>query len=413
LPSIRKASFSLRNQLFEVAFTFFSMLADEILPALPFGRELFYCCPPSATVSSLFGLQEAKMRNYFIRRFLLIPPTLIGITILVFFVARVMPGGPLEQALMQAQMSRMSEGGSIQAQRPGQGSNITPDQRLQLAALYGYDKPWYVAYAQWLGKVVRGDLGKSFRYQMPVTDMIARCLPVSIYYGLVTMFLTYAISLPLGVVKAIRHRTWMDTGSSVLVFAGYAVPGYVLGALLLLFFSFDLGWFPQRGFIGEQFEGIGFWEAVWGADASAWGMVWSVVWHSVLPLCCYMVGSFAVLTMLMKNSLMDNLAADYMRTAVGKGMGARRAVVGHAMRNSLIPIATGFGNNISVFITGSFLIEKIFNIDGFGLLGFNSVVDYDYPVVMGVLLLSASLLLVGNILSDMLVAAVDPRIRFS
>jgi len=352
------------------------------------------------------------MRDYFIRRFLLIPPTLIGITILVFFIARVMPGGPLEQALMQAQMQQQEMGGQQQSQRMGQGSNITPKQREQLAALYGYDKPWYVAYAHWLGRVLQGDLGKSFRYQIPVWQMIRNCMPVSIYYGLATLFLTYGVCIPLGIVKAIRHRTWMDTGSSVIVFAGYAVPGYVLGALLLLYFSFDLGWFPKRGFIGETYEGLSFIQALRDPAISAWGMLWSMVWHSILPLCCYMVSSFAVLTMLMKNSLMDNLAADYMRTAVGKGLEFRKAVTKHALRNSLIPIATGFGNNISLFLTGSFLIEKIFNINGFGLLGFNSVVDYDYPVVMGVLLLSAILLLVGNILSDMLVAFVDPRIRF-
>jgi microcin C transport system permease protein len=353
------------------------------------------------------------MRAYFIRRFLLIPPTLIGITLLVFFIARIMPGGPLEQALMQAQMQAQTEGarGGIHS-NGAQGSNITPEQRAQLAKLYGYDKPWYVAYVNWLGNVARGDLGKSFRYQVPVWDMIARRLPISIYYGLVTMCLTYIVCIPLGVVKAIRHRSWMDSTSSVLVFAGYAIPGYVLGVLLLLYFSFNLGWFPQRGFVGEEFEGIGIWQAVTDPDLSLWRYAGSVVWHSVLPLCCYMVGEFAVLTLMMKNALMDNLAADYMRTAVGKGMDYKKAVVKHAMRNSLIPIATSFGNNISVFLTGSFLIEKIFNIDGFGLLGFNAVVDYDYPVVMGVLLLSSVLLLVGNILSDMIVAAVDPRIRF-
>jgi microcin C transport system permease protein len=351
------------------------------------------------------------MRAYFIRRILLIPPTLIGITILVFFTARIMPGGPLEQALMQVQMQAQS-GGRIGHASEVKGSNITQEQRNQLAKLYGYDKPWYAAYADWLGRVLRGDLGKSFRYQVPVWDMIASRLPISTYYGLVTMVLTYAVCIPLGIVKAIRHRTWMDSTSSVLVFAGYAIPGYVLGVLLLLYFSFNLGWFPQRGFVGEEFEGIGFWRAMTDPEVGALKWTCSVIWHSVLPLVCYMVGNFAILTLMMKNALMDNLAADYMRTAVGKGMEYKTAVVRHAMRNSIIPIATSFGNNISIFVTGSFLIEKIFNIDGFGLLGFNAVIDYDYPVVMGVLLLTSVLLLVGNVLSDMIVAAVDPRIRF-
>jgi microcin C transport system permease protein len=351
------------------------------------------------------------MRDYFLRRFLLVIPTLLGITILVFFVARAMPGGPLEQALMSVQM-QAAQGGHQMAARPGQNSNITPEQREQLAALYGYDKPWYKAYFQWLGQVCRGDLGMSFRYQIPVWDMIAQRLPISMYYGAVTLLLTYGICIPLGILKAIKHRSWMDSGSSVLVFAGYAIPGYVLGALLLLYLSFNHGWFPKRGFVGEDFEGLSFWSLLFSGDGDALRMLGSILWHSVLPLCCYMVGEFAFLTMMMKNSLMDNLAADYMRTAVGKGLSFRKAVVTHAMRNSLIPIATSFGQNITAILTGSFLIEKIFNIDGFGLLGFNSVVDYDYPVVMGVLLLSSGLLLIGNILSDMLVAAVDPRIRF-
>jgi microcin C transport system permease protein len=351
------------------------------------------------------------MRDYFLRRFLLVIPTLLGITVLVFFVSRVLPGGPLDQALMSVQM-QAAQGGHQMASRPGQNSNITPEQREQLAALYGYDKPWYKAYFQWLGQVCRGDLGTSFRYQIPVWDMIAQRLPISMYYGAVTLVLTYLICIPLGILKAIKHRTWMDSSSSVLVFAGYAIPGYVLGALLLLFLSFNHDWFPKRGFVGEDFEGLSFWNLLFSGDGDALRMLGDIVWHSVLPLCCYMVGEFAFLTLMMKNSLMDNLAADYMRTAVGKGLPFRKAVVGHAMRNSLIPIATSFGNNISAILTGSFLIEKIFNIDGFGLLGFNSVVDYDYPVVMGVLLLSAGLLLIGNIFSDMLVAAVDPRIRF-
>ena len=352
------------------------------------------------------------MRDYFLRRILLVFPTLLGITLLVFFISRVMPGGPLDQALMSVQMQSQESGRNL-GQRQGQGSNITPEQRRQLAVLYGYDKPWYVAYVHWLGNVAHGDFGKSFRYQTPVLDMIAKRLPISIYYGLATLFLTYLISVPLGIVKAIRHRSWMDSSSSVLVFAGYAIPGYALGVMLLLFMAFNHGWFPQRGFIGEEYMGVSLWQAAADPNLSAWKMLGSVVWHSILPLCCYMAGAFAYLTMLMKNSLMDNLAADYMRTAVGKGLPYRKAVVKHAMRNSLIPIATDFGANISLVLAGSFLIEKIFNIDGMGLLGFNSVVDYDYPVVMGILLISSALLLVGNILSDMLVALVDPRIRFS
>lgn len=339
------------------------------------------------------------MRGYFLRRLLLIPPTLIGITLIVFFITRLVPGGPLEQAIMRAQM--VSESGRA-GSAPGQGTALSADQLEQLKHYYGFDKPWYEAYALWLGKVCTGNLGTSYRYNEPVWDLMKDRFPISVYYGVITLVLTYLVCIPLGVLKAIRHNSWVDTSSSVLIFVGYAVPGYVLGALLLVFFAARLRWFPMGGFVGDDF-----------ADLSHWGQTVDLLRHSILPLACYLVGSFAFVTLLMKNHLMDNLAADYMRTAVAKGVSYRRAVLTHALRNSLIPIATNFGQNISLFVFGSFLIETIFDINGFGLLGYTSILDRDYPVVMGVLLISSVLLLVGNILSDVLVALVDPRIKFA
>jgi microcin C transport system permease protein len=339
------------------------------------------------------------MRAYFLRRLLLVPPTLLGITLIVFIITRLAPGGPLEQAIMRAQQVTMMGPSS---RSTGQGMALSADQLEQLKHYYGFDKPWYEAYVLWLGKVVRGDLGTSYRYNEPVWDLMWERFPVSLYYGLITLVLTYAVCIPLGVLKAIRHRTWIDTTSSVLIFMGYAVPGYVLGALLIVFFAARLRWFPMGGFISDDF-----------ADLGTWARVVDLVRHSVLPLACYLVGSFAFVTLLMKNHLLDTLAADYMRTAVAKGVSYRRAVVRHALRNSLIPIATNFGQNVTLLVFGSFLIETIFDINGFGLLGYTSTLDRDYPVVMGVLLLSSVLLLLGNILSDVLVALVDPRIRFS
>lgn len=339
---------------------------------------------------------RSAMRAYFLRRLLLIVPTLLGITLLVFAITRFLPGGPVEQALLQGQMAQGDTSSGS-----GEGAGLSPGQVEQLESYYGFDRPWYLAYAEWLGQVATGDLGQSYRYQIPVTSMILDRLPVSLYYGLITFVFTYAVCVPLGILKAIRHRTRLDGITSIIVFAGYAVPGYVLGALLLVFFAFQLEWFPTGGFVSPFFADLGF-----------WGKVWDLVRHSALPLVCYLVGSFAFLTLLMKNSLLDNLAADYMRTAAAKGLSFRRAVFRHALRNSLIPIATNFGNAISLFVAGSFLIEKIFSIEGFGLLGYTSLIERDYPVVMGVLLLSSFLLLVGNLLSDLLVATVDPRIRF-
>lgn len=338
------------------------------------------------------------MRDYFLRRLLLVIPTLIGITILVFAVTRLVPGGPLERAIMETQQASMASGSSSSV---GQGMALSASQLQQLKEYYGFDKPWYESYADWVVKVVQGDLGTSYRYNEPVWDVIRDRFPISLFYGLVTLVITYLVCIPLGVVKAIRHRSLMDNATSIFIFAGYAVPGYVLGALLLLFFSVEMDLFPMGGFTSLYFD-----------ELSPVEKVLDVLHHAVLPLLCYLVGSFAVTTLLMKNNLMDNLAADYVRTAVAKGVPFRRAVTGHALRNSLIPVATTFGQNITLLVSGSFLIETIFDIDGFGLLGLTSVFDRDYPVVMGIVFLSSLLLLIGNILSDLLVAAVDPRIRF-
>ncbi|PLW68613.1 ABC transporter permease [Pseudohalioglobus lutimaris] len=340
------------------------------------------------------------MRDYFLRRLLLVPPTLLGITIIVFAITRLVPGGPLERAIMEAQQMDAATGMSSQA--AGQGMAISEAQLDKLKAYYGFDKPVLQSYVEWVGKVASGDLGTSYRYNEPVWDVIVDRFPVSLYYGLVTLVLTYVVCIPLGVVKAIKHRTAVDNATSVLIFIGYAIPGYALGSLLLLYFSVRLDWFPMGGFVSYDF-----------ADKDLGGKALDLLQHSILPLTCYMVGAFALVTMLLKNHLMDNLAADYMRTAVAKGVSFRRSVTRHAMRNSLIPIATTFGQNITLLVSGSFLIETIFDIDGFGLLALTAVLDRDYPVVMGVVLISSLLLLVGNILSDVLVALVDPRIRFN
>jgi len=339
------------------------------------------------------------MRDYFLRRLLLIPPTLIGVTIIVFVITRLVPGGPLERAIMETQQMNLASGTSMQA---GQGMALSQAQLERLREYYGFDKPVLVSYVDWMGKVLTGDLGTSYRYSQPVTQVISSRFPVSLYYGLITLIITYLVCIPLGVLKAIKHRTVVDNVTSILIFVGYAIPGYALGSLLLLYFAVNLEWLPMGGFVSMQF-----------AEKNLWGQIVDLAQHSILPLICYLVGSFALVTLLLKNHLMDNLAADYIRTAIAKGVSFRRAVTGHAMRNSLIPIATTFGQNITLLVSGSFLIETVFDIDGFGLLGLNAILDRDYPVVMGVVLLASVLLLIGNIISDILVALVDPRIRFN
>jgi microcin C transport system permease protein len=338
--------------------------------------------------------------SYFIRRFLLIIPTFIGITLLVFAITRLVPGGPIERMLNQALLAG-GDRGAASSSRDIAGNVLSDDQLAQLRAYYGFDKPVLVSYAEWLRKVVVLDLGRSTRYNEPVWETIKQRLPISIFYGITTLILTYAVCIPLGISKAIRHNTPFDNVSSGFVFIVYAVPGYVIGIALLVFFASRLGWFPLGGFTSQNFDTL-----------SAWGKVVDVSHHAVLPLLSYMAGSFAVTTFMMKNALMDNLSADYVRTAIAKGLSFKDAVFRHAVRNSLIPIATSFGNNIAVILTGSFLIERIYNIDGFGLLGFESLVERDYPVVMGILVIASLLFLIGNILSDICVAIVDPRVKF-
>lgn len=339
------------------------------------------------------------MTTYILRRLLLTIPTFIGITLLVFVITRFVPGGPVERMVAQAQIANTEMG--IEKIGGVGGSTLSEEQLAQLNVYYGFDKPVVVSYVIWLKKVITLDLGMSSRYNEPVWDIIAERFPISIFYGLATLIITYSICIPLGVLKAIKHSTGIDHISSAVVFIGYAIPNYVFGIILITLFASQWDIFPLGGFVSDDFD-----------DLSAIEQVGDVLYHAVLPLLAYVIGSFAVMTMMMKNSLMDNLAADYVRTAMAKGLTFKDAILKHAIRNSLIPLATSFGHTISFVLTGSFLVETVFNIDGMGLLGYESLVERDYPIVLGILVISSFLFLLGNILSDICVAIVDPRVQF-
>ncbi len=341
------------------------------------------------------------MTAYFIRRLLLIIPTFIGITIMVFTITRFVPGGPIERIIAEARAMQMGDQGGRSRVTAGQGQPLSQDQIKKLEAYYGFDKPVLQSYGIWLLKVLKGDLGRSTRYQDPVWDMIKERIPISLYFGVLSMVLIYGVCIPLGMAKAVRHNSGFDNISSAVIFTGYAIPGWVAGVIMLVLFSSQMDLFPLGGLMSDYFS-----------EMSLMEKVRDVAWHTVLPLLSYVMGSFTVMTLLMKNTLMDNLSADYVRTAIAKGLSFKQAIFRHALRNSLIPIATSFGNNISILLMGSFLIEKVFNIDGMGLLGYESILDRDYPVVMGILVISSLLFMVGNILSDLCVAIVDPRVRF-
>jgi microcin C transport system permease protein len=446
------------------------------------------------------------VKSYFLRRLLLIPPTLLGITLLVFTITRFVPGGPGERMLQQA--ARGTDQGAKHAASPQTQGGMSEEQLEEVEEQFGLDKPVLTSYAQWLGILPReshiskgefggqgdesigggsdpdnsativlrgdgrlvqvtrqgdavaaavfatsgqpiasegwniryesaparqarylrrnagsdaapsyapralvyqtrfagllqGDLGRSTSYNEPVGQMILARMPIAIYFGLLTALLTYAVCLPLGVLKALKHRTFIDTSSSVLIFLGYSIPGFALGAILLVHLGARLHWFPLFGLTSPDFD-----------QFDQWGKLKDLAHHTVLPLTCYAIGSFAMLTMMTKNNLMDNLAADYVRTAVAKGVSFKRAVFGHAFRNSMIPVATSLGSLLEIFIGGSLLVETVFDIQGFGLLQYQAMIARDVPVIMGTLVIEAFLMLLGHVASDLIVAMVDPRIKF-
>ena len=341
------------------------------------------------------------MGAYFVRRLLLMIPTFLGVTMLVFAVTRFVPGGPIDQMLADMQGSGGEAGGG----GGGIASTVEiPDEVLvELQKRYHLDKPIWQGYLLWLVDVLSLDLGKSYTFNYPVFDLIVERFPISIYFGLLGFVIAYLVSVPLGIYKAVKHGGAFDFISSAIVFVGYSIPGWAVGAVLLVLFGggsfFDL--VPLGGFRSPNWESLGMFEKILDQ-----------LHHTILPVLCYAVGSFASLTVLTKNSLMENLGQDYVRTAFAKGLTERRVVLVHALRNSLIPICTGLGHGIAIIMAGSYLIEKIFNIDGIGYLGFTSIIGRDYAVVMGVLAFNTVLILLGNIISDVLYVLVDPRIRF-
>lgn len=259
-----------------------------------------------------------------------------------------------------------------------------------------------VGYKKAYAGILQGRLGVSTEFGDPVWSLIKDRIPIALYFGILTALITYGISLPLGILKAIKHRSAVDNLTSVLIFIGYAIPGFALGAVMLIYLGARGGWFPLFGLTSADFSQMNFFE-----------QIMDLAHHTVLPLTCYVIGGFAWLTMMMKNNLMENLATDYVRTAVAKGVSFRSAVFKHAFRNSIIPIASTMGQLITMIVGGSILIESVFDIQGFGLLQYQALLGRDQTVIMGTLTIAAALLLIGNVLSDIIVAIIDPRVKFN
>ncbi len=338
------------------------------------------------------------MLAYILRRVLLMIPTLIGALTITFVVMQFVPGGPVEQVLAEARA------GAIEG-RYKAGRDLDKQRVEELKKLYGFDKPAHVRYFEMLGSFARFDLGRSFMQNKDVWQLIKEKLPVSISLGMWTFLVSYLVSIPLGVAKAVREGTRFDAVTTLFVLLGYAIPGFVLGVLLIVLFAggtfFD--WFPLRGLTSDNWD-----EMSWGAR------ILDYFWHLTLPLACLVIGSFAVLTMLTKNTFVEEMRKQYVLVARAKGLSDGRVLYKHIFRNALIPLITGFpAAFIGAFFAGSVLIETLFSLDGLGLLAFESVVRRDYPVVLGSLYLFTLIALVVKLVADLLYVVVDPRVQFA
>ena len=330
-------------------------------------------------------------------------PTLVGVTIVTFVIINLAPGSPIEQKIQQMKFGGMGRESNTSSGTSNKSSGVSEEVIMALKKQYGFDKPIHIRYLIWLKNIARLDFGESFTYEEPVLNVITSKFPVSLQFGVVSLILSYLVCISLGVLKAIRHNSTFDFVTSFFLIALYSIPGFMLAILLIVYFAGGsfLSWFP----IGELYSDNYF-------DLSLWGKIVDRVHHFILPLICYMIGSFTVLTMLMKNSLLDEIKKDYIRTARAKGLSEKIVYLKHALRNALIPIVTGLGGFLSIFFAGSLLLESIFQLDGIGLLSFKSILQRDYNVIMGLLFIESVLLLLGNLLSDIAYIMVDPRINF-
>ncbi|MBC7371551.1 MAG: ABC transporter permease subunit [Bdellovibrionaceae bacterium] len=341
---------------------------------------------------------------YLVRRLLLMIPTLIGITLLTFVLINLAPGSPIEQKLQAIRFGSTmggTGGGASGSSGSRTESGVSQEVVEALKKQYGFDKPLHVRYFIWLKNLSRFDFGDSFTYEEPVFDVIASKMPVSLQFGIASLFLTYLVSIPLGMRMAIKAGSNFDRSVGLALNFTYAIPSLVLGIILITVFAGKLDWFPIGGFRSDNYE-----------ELTAAGQFVDRLHHFILPLVCYMIGGFTQVSYLMRNSMLEVIKADYTRTARAKGLSERVVLYKHAMRNALIALVPGFASFFGVFLAGSLIIEKLFNLDGIGLLGYKSVLSRDYNVIMGLTFISSLVLLVGRVFSDVMYVLIDPRIDF-
>lgn len=344
------------------------------------------------------------MWSYILKRLLLMIPTLLGILLITFTITQFVPGGPVEQMVSQLQ-GREAAGEGPAASGGYRGRQGVDAKRIEeIRKLYGFDKPAPERFVHMLAQFARFDLGKSFFYNKDVGQLIVEKLPVSISLGVWTFLLVYLISIPLGIAKAVRAGTRFDTLTTFLVLLGYAIPSFVMGVVLLVLFAGGsfVQWFPLRSLTSLNWHELSF-----------AGKITDYFWHITLPVASMVLGGFAVITILTKNSILEEIRKQYVLTARAKGVEERKVLWRHVFRNALIPIMTGFpAAFVGAFFSGSILIETLFSLDGLGLLSYESVIRRDYPVVLGSLFLFTIIGLFTTLLRDLSYIWVDPRVKY-
>jgi len=360
------------------------------------------------------------MLAYIVRRLLLFIPTLFGIMVVNFVVIQAAPGGPIEQLIAQIQGTAVEatarvSGGAIgelqgtaplgeQAGRYRGARGLPPEFIAEIERLYGFDKPAHERFFQMLGNYIRFDFGNSYYRDESVVNLVLEKMPVSISLGLWTTLLTYLISIPLGIRKAVRDGSRFDVWTSAVIIVGNAIPGFLFAILLIVLFAGGsfLDWFPLRGLVSENWH-----ELSWPAR------ILDYLWHMTLPLLALTIGAFASLTMLTKNSFLEEINKQYVMTAKAKGLTEHRVLYGHVFRNAMLIVIAGFPSAfIGILFTGAMLIEIIFSLDGLGLLGFNATLTRDYPVMFGTLYIFGLLGLIMHLITDLTYVLIDPRIDF-
>ncbi|QFT79401.1 Inner membrane ABC transporter permease protein YejB [Roseovarius sp. THAF27] len=356
------------------------------------------------------------MGAYIVRRLLLIIPTLIGIMIINFALVQFLPGGPVEQAIADIQGQGDVFGGFAGGEQDGAvtgnegdsgyigSQGLPPEFIAELEAQFGLDKPPLERFLTMLGNYATFDFGESYFRKIDVMDLVLEKMPVSITLGIWTMLLSYLVSIPLGIRKAVKDGSSFDTWTSGIIIAAYAIPAFLFGIMLLVLFAGGSYWqiFPLRGLTSDGWE-----------ELSVIGKVLDYLWHIVLPVTALSIGGFATLTILTKNSFLDEIKKQYVMTARAKGLTERRVLYGHVFRNGMLIVIAGFpGVFVSVFFTGSLLIETIFSLDGLGRLFFEAAIGRDYPVMFATLYLTTLIGLIVALIGDLTYVLIDPRIDF-